>query len=51
MQRLFFHVNSSSLASKLSWEDIKSSAWFKELYQNANDAYAQHLLDHPDSSA
>ena len=45
-----FHVNSSSLASKLSWEDIKSSAWFKELYQNANDAYAQHLLDHPDSS-
>lgn len=45
-----FHINSSSLASKLSLEEIKSSGWFKEMYQNANDAYAQKLMNNPDSS-
>jgi hypothetical protein len=45
-----FHVNPSSLSSKLSWEEIKASGWFKESYQQMKDDYAQKLMDNPDSS-
>lgn len=45
-----FHINSGSLSSKLSWSELKAAAWFKEAYQKADDAYAQKLMDNPDSS-
>lgn len=45
-----FHLNTSSLSSKLSWEEVKASAWFKEAYTKSGDAYAQKLMDNPDAS-
>ena len=33
---LVFHINSSSLSSKLSWEDIKKTAWFKDAYEQSS---------------
>lgn len=48
---LVFHVNSSSLSSKLSWEEIKKTNWFKDAYKEASeDSFAQKLLDNPDAS-
>lgn len=45
-----FHINTPSLSSKLTWNELKAAAWFKEAYQKTNDAYAQKLMDNPDSS-
>lgn len=48
---LVFHVNASSLSSKLSWEDIKKTAWFKDAYEQAStDSFAKKLMDDPDAS-
>jgi hypothetical protein len=44
------HINSSSLSSKLSWEEIKSTNWFKEMYSEAKDSLAQKILTDPEAS-
>ena len=46
-----FHVNTSSLSSKLSWDEIKKTAWFQDAYKDASkDSFAKKLLDNPDAS-
>jgi hypothetical protein len=48
---LVFHINSSSLSSKLSWEEIKNTNWYKDAYQEASkDSFAQKLLENPEAS-
>jgi hypothetical protein len=44
------HINSASLSSKLSWEEIKSTNWFKEMYSEAKDSLAQKILTDPETS-
>jgi hypothetical protein len=47
-----FHINAPSLSSKLSWDEIKATNWFKELQEKADndDTLARQLLDNPGSS-
>ncbi|MEI9908579.1 MAG: DUF4836 family protein [Bacteroidota bacterium] len=44
------HINSASLSSKLSWEEISQTNWFKEMSKEAKDTLAQQLLTNPASS-
>ncbi|HEY6503663.1 MAG TPA: DUF4836 family protein [Chitinophagaceae bacterium] len=44
------HINSSSLTSKLSWEEIRQTNWFKEMAKETTDTMAQQLLADPASS-
>src|SRR5688572_1722901 len=46
-----FHINTSSLSSKLSWEEIKKTTWFQDAYnQSSTDSFAKKLMDNPDAS-
>lgn len=48
---LVFYINSSSLSSKLSWEDIKKTTWFQDAYNEAStDSLAKKIMDNPDAS-
>ncbi len=49
---LVFHINSSSLASKLSWEDIRKSEWYKDVQEQAkgDDSLAQRIINDPEAS-
>lgn len=47
---MVFHLNANSLNSKLSWDEIKQTNWFKEMYSEANDSLAQKLLNDPANS-
>ncbi len=47
---LVLHLNNASLASKLSWKDVKASTWFREMHQKANDSLLQKMLDNPEAS-
>jgi hypothetical protein len=48
---IVFHVNSSSLSSKLSWEEIRKTTWFQDAYnKNSADSFAKKLMDNPDAS-
>jgi hypothetical protein len=44
------HINSQSLTSKLSWEEIRQTNWFKEMSKEATDTLAKQLLADPASS-
>ena len=44
------HINSPSLSSKLSWEEISQTEWFQELSKEATDSTAQKLLKDPAQS-
>ena len=44
------HINSPSLSSKLSWEEISQTDWFKELAKETTDSTAQKLLTDPGHS-
>ena len=44
------HINNTSLSSKLSWQEIKATNWFKDLYSEAPDSLFRKLLDDPDNS-
>lgn len=46
------HINSSSLSSKLTWNEIKQTNWFKKIQGEAEstDTLAQKLLNDPSSS-
>ncbi len=47
---LVVHINSPSLSSKLSWEEISQTDWFKEMSKEATDSTAQKLLKDPAQS-
>lgn len=49
---IVFHINSSSLSSKLSWDEIKKTAWYADMKAQAdgNDSLAQKILDNPEAS-
>jgi hypothetical protein len=47
---IVFHINSSSLTSKLSWDEIRQTQWFKKLSEQATDSLAQQLLSDPSQS-
>ena len=47
---LVVHVNTSSLTSKLSWDEIKASSWFKEMSEDTHDSLAKKLLENPENS-
>ncbi|MBL7744471.1 MAG: DUF4836 family protein [Chitinophagaceae bacterium] len=44
------HINSASLSSKLSWEEIRQTNWFKEINKEADDTLARQLLADPGNS-
>lgn len=44
------HINNSSLSTKLSWQEIKATNWFKEAYSDAPDSLLRKLMDDPDNS-
>jgi len=45
-----FHINSASLSSKLSWDDIKKTEWFKDAYNESKDSLAKKIMDDPKAS-
>ena len=47
---IVFHINNSSLASKLSWDEIKQTNWFKAASGHSKDSFAQKLLQDPSAS-
>jgi hypothetical protein len=47
---MVLHLNANSLNSKLSWDEVKQTNWFKELYADAPDSLAQKLMDDPANS-
>lgn len=44
------HINSKSLTSKLSWEEIRQTNWFREMHKESTDTMSKQLLDDPASS-
>ncbi len=44
------HVNPSSFSSKISWNEIKNSPWFQDLYKQADDSLAQKILNDPEAA-
>jgi len=44
------HINSASLSSKISWEEIRQTNWFKDMSREATDTLAQQLLADPGRS-
>lgn len=44
------HINNTSLSSKLTWEEIKATNWFKDAYSEAPDSLVRKLLDNPENS-
>lgn len=47
---IVFHINSSSLSSKLSWQEIRQTNWFKQMYSESHDTLAQKIMNDPESS-
>jgi hypothetical protein len=47
---IVFHINTPSLASKLSWEDFKATKWFSKLESEADDSLAKKMLENPQNS-
>jgi hypothetical protein len=44
------HIDGASLSSKLPWEEIKKSEWFKVANEEVKDDLAKKILDNPDES-
>ena len=44
------HISGSSLSSKISWEEISESAWFREMANKSDDSLASELLKDPSNS-
>jgi hypothetical protein len=41
------HVDVKSLTSKVSWQEIQQTEWFKDLYANETDSFARKTLENP----
>lgn len=46
---MVFHMDLNSLSSKLSWDEVKQTAWFQEAQKKA-DTLAKSLLSNPENS-
>ncbi|RYY19058.1 MAG: DUF4836 family protein [Chitinophagaceae bacterium] len=44
------HINSGGLTKKISWEEIKGTNWFREIYAEADDSLAKKMMDDPGAS-
>ena len=45
------HINTPSITSKVSWQEIKQNDWFKDLYNdNGTDSLAKKIMDDPANS-
>lgn len=44
------HINTASLSSKLSWEEIKQTNWFNKMNEEVKDTILKRILDNPDYS-
>jgi hypothetical protein len=45
------HLNTKSLSSKLSWNEIKQTTWFKEIYSDTSvKPWAKKMMDNPDGT-
>jgi hypothetical protein len=44
------HVNLASLSSKVSWDELKQTDWFKEIGQEVPDSTTKRLLEDPAAS-
>ncbi|MBC7850194.1 MAG: DUF4836 family protein [Chitinophagaceae bacterium] len=44
------HVNNTSLSTKLSWDEIKATKWFKEVSAESTDTLFARLLENPENS-
>ncbi len=44
------HLNTNSLSTKLSWDEIKQTNWFREAHSSNRDTLAMKILDDPDNS-
>ncbi len=47
---MVFYLNTSSLTSKLSWDEIKQSSWFQESYKKESDSFSKKIMDNPEAS-
>ncbi len=47
---LVMHINNTSLSTKLSWQEIKATNWFKEAYSDAPDSLLRKLMEDPENS-
>ncbi len=47
---MVLHLNANSFNSKLSWDEVKQTNWFREMYDDASDSLAKKLLDDPANS-
>lgn len=45
-----FHINAASLSSKLPWEEVKKTEWFKDAYNDSKDSLAKKIMDDPKAS-
>ncbi len=44
------HINAGALTKKLSWDEIKQTNWFRELYAKADDTLARKMMENPSNS-
>lgn len=44
------HINTGSLVSKVSWQEIQQSEWFQKLYADESDSLSKKILDNPANS-
>ena len=44
------HVNTNSLTSKVSWQEIQQNEWFKKLYAEETDSLTRKILNDPSNS-
>jgi len=44
------HLNTNSLSSKLSWDEIKKTSWFMDMATNQKDSLVKKILDDPANS-
>ena len=47
---LVTHIDLNSLSSKLSWDEIKATAWFAEAQKEIKDSLFKQLLNNPNES-
>src|SRR6218665_155429 len=44
------HINTSSLSSKLSWDELKQSRWFNKMATEKTDSFSKKLMEDPEAS-
>jgi hypothetical protein len=47
---LAVHINTSSLTSKVTWQEIQQNEWFRKLYSDESDSLSKKILDNPANS-